>query len=132
MISPAELDLPVQRNASFPSVDPFTLTDDLTGLPIDITGATFRMQVRLYEGAGGDPLLDKTLAVVSGQAGTFGPPAITKADHQGLVAASAGMTRDRQSVVRFRYDVVAEGVAGWPDEVVILRGDYPVQTGVTL
>lgn len=131
-IQPVQLDLPVQRNASFPTIDPFTVFDELTGQPIDISGATFRMEVRMYEGEEGDALIDKSLPVIHGPSGTFEPPAVTKAEHQGLVAASANMIRDRQSVVRFRYDIVAEGVVGWPDVVVIARGDYPVQTGVTL
>lgn len=132
MISPVELDLVVQRHAPFPSADPFTLTDKTTGLPINITGATFTMEVRLYEGAPGDPLLNETLAVVSGVGGTFGPPGVTEAEHEALVAAAVADGQTLQSRLRLRYDIKASGITGWPASVIIARGFYIVQTGVTL
>lgn len=132
MISPVELDLVVQRHAPFPSADPFTLTDKTTGLPINITGATFTMEVRLYEGAPGDPLLTETLAVVSGTAGTFGPPGVTEAEHEALVAAAVADGQTLQSRLRLRYDIKASGITGWPASVIVARGFYNVQTGVTL
>lgn len=130
MIRPAEIDLPVQRNASFPSVDPFTLSDRLTGVPLNITGATFTFQARLYEGAPGDPLLEKDLPIVDAERGLFSPPAITKAEHEALVEAAAASVKDQQSTVRLRYEILAEDVPGWPAEVVVARGFYPVRTGV--
>lgn len=132
MITPVELDLHVQRHAAFPSADPFTLTDSTTGVPIDITGATFTMEVRLYEGAAGDPLLTETLAVVSGPAGTFGPPAVTEAEHEALVAAATANSQTLQSQLKLRYDIKAASVTGWPATVIVARGFYIVQTGVTL
>ena len=132
MITPVELDLYVQRHASFPSVDPFTLTDSETGDPIDVTGATFTMEVRLYEGAAGDPLLSETLAVVSGAAGTFGPPGVSESEHEAMIAAATANGQTLQSQLKVRYDIKAAGVTGWPATVIIARGFYIVQTGVTL
>jgi hypothetical protein len=132
MISPVELDLVVQRHAPFPSADPFTLTDKTTGLPINLTGATFTMEVRLYEGAPGDPLLNETLAVVSGVGGTFGPPGVSEAEHEALVAATVADGQTLQSRLRLRYDIKASGITGWPASVIVARGFYIVQTGVTL
>lgn len=132
MLSPALIDLRVDRHAPFPSADPFSLTDETTGLPINLTGATFKMEVRLYEGAAGSALLDKTVAVVDGPRGLFGPPAITEAEHEGLIAAAPADIRNRSSEVRFRFDIKASGIPGFPAAVIIMRGDYVVQTGVTL
>jgi hypothetical protein len=132
MISPVELDFHVQRHAAFPSADPFTLTDETTGVPIDITGATITMQVRAYEGAAGDPLLTETLSVVSGPAGTFGPPGVSEAEHEALIAAATADAQTLQARLKLRYDIKAAGVTGWPASVIIARGFYYVQTGVTL
>lgn len=132
MITPVELDLHVQRHAPFPSTDPFTLTDETTGVPIDITGATITMQVRLYEGAAGDPLLTETLSIVSGPAGTFGPPAVSEAEHEALIAAALADSQTLQSKLKLRYDIKAAGIPGFPASVILARGFYYVQTGVTL
>lgn len=132
MITTAELDLHVQRHAAFPSADPFTLTDKTTGVPIDLTGATITMEVRLYEGAGGSALLSDTLALISGPGGTFEPPGFTEADHEGLIAAATADGQTLQSRLRLRYDIKAAGIPGFPATVIIARGFYYVQTGVTL
>lgn len=132
MITPVNVDFLVQRHAPFPSADPFQLVDELTGVPINITGATITMEVRLYEGAAGSPMLTKTLAVVSGANGTFGPPGVTEAEHEALVAAATADSQTRQSRLRLRYDIKATGITGWPASVIIARGFYDVQTGVTL
>ena len=131
MIAPVELDLHVQRHAPFPSVDPFTLTDETTGVPIDLTGATITMEVRLYEGAAGSPLLAKTLAIVDGPSGEFGPPAVSEAEHEALVAAGT-VGQNLQSQLRLRYDIKAASITGFPAAVILARGFYVVQTGVTL
>lgn len=132
MLSPAMIDLRVDRHAPFPSADPFTLTDEATGLPINLTGATIKMEVRLYEGAAGAALLDKTITLVDAARGMFGPPAVTEAEHEGLIAAAPADIRNRVSEVRFRYDIKASGVPGFPAAFIVMRGDYVVQTGVTL
>lgn len=132
MLSPVELDLYVQRHAPFPSVDPFTLTDETTGVPIDITGATITMEVRLYEGAEGSALLTETLAVTSGTAGQFAYPGISEAEHEALVAAATADAQTKQSVLKLRYDIKIAGVTGFPAAFIAARGFYIVQTGVTL
>ena len=132
MIEPATWDIYAHRHAAFPSVDPITLTDQTTGLPIDITGATITHEVRLYEGAAGDPLLDETLSVISGPAGKFAPPSYSEADHEALIAAATADAQTLQSRLKLRHDVKAAGITGWPATVIIARGFYYVQTGVTL
>jgi hypothetical protein len=132
MIRPVELDLTVQRHAAFPSVDPFALRDSVTGVPIDVTGATITMQVRLYDGTAGDPLLSKTLSVVSGPNGTFGPPAISESEHEGLPTTNAFDPKPLTRSVRFRYDVKASGITGFPASVILMRGDYIVQDGANV
>lgn len=132
MISPVELDLHVQRHAPFPSADPFTLTDRTTGVPINITSATITMQVRLYEGAAGDPLLNETLAVTDGPRGEFAAPGVTEAEHEGLVAAAVADGKTLQSVLKLRYDIKAANVTGFPSAFIVARGFYYVQTGVTV
>lgn len=132
MITPVEHDLYVQRHAPFPSADPFQLVDSVTGVAIDITGATITMEVRLYEGAAGDPLLTETLSVVSGPNGTFGPPGVSEAEHEALIAAATADSQTLQSRLKLRYDIKVAGVTGWPASVIVARGFYYVQTGVTL
>lgn len=132
MIQPSELDLQVQRNAAFPSIDPISFTDDLTGAPIDISGATFEMEVRESEGHDGAPLLSKTLTVLNGPSGLLAYPAVSEAEHKALIAPPAVDGRTLQSRTRLRYDIKASGVSGWPSSVVVMRGFYDVQTGVTL
>lgn len=132
MISPVELDLSAQRHAPFPSVDPFVLRDSLTGVPLNLTGATVKMQVRLYEGAPGDALLDKTLTVTNAIGGEFGPPPITEADHEALIAAPLADQQTLQGRLRLRYDIKIDGAPGMPASFIAVRGFYFVQTGVTV
>lgn len=56
MAEPTRLDLVARRNAPFRLDDPWTFYED--GSPIDFTGATVSMQVRLYGAAPGEPLID--------------------------------------------------------------------------
>lgn len=58
-MTPAQSDLIAYRNTIFDE----TFTFAIDGNPVDITGNTFRMQVRSYAGAPGSPLVD--LATVS-------------------------------------------------------------------
>lgn len=132
MITPVELDLHAQRHAAFPGVDPFVLRDSLTGVPINLTGATITMQIRLYEGAAGDPLLNKTLTVTNGIGGEFGPPAITEAEHEALIAAPLADQQTLQGRLRLRHDIKIAGAPNMPASFIAARGFYYVQTGVTL
>lgn len=132
MIEPAIWNIRAHRHAPFPSVDPITLTDTLTGVPIDITGATITMEVRWREGQAGDPLLSETLSVLNGPAGQFSPPTFTEADHEALTAAPTADNKSLQSELVLRHDVKAAGITGWPASVIVARGFYYVQTGVTL
>jgi hypothetical protein len=132
MITPAQLDLTVQRHAPFPSIDPWRLRDSLTGAPIDITGATITLQVRLYDGAPGDPLLNETVSVVNGPQGTYGPPSISEAEMEALPTANSSDPRPLTAAVRFRYDIKMEGVTGWPAAVIVQRGYFVVQDGANV
>lgn len=132
MITPVELDLHVQRHAPFPSADPFTWVDETTGVPINLTGATITMEVRLYEGAAGAALLSDTMAVTNGAAGEHERPGFSEADHEALVAAALADGQTLQSRLKLRYDLKLAGVAGWPASVIGARGFYYVQTGVTV
>jgi hypothetical protein len=117
MITPADIPFTVYRHAAFPSVDPITLTDDLTGVPINITGATVTIQVRLYEGAAGDPLLSSTLAVTNGPAGQCAPPAFTEVDHEALVAAATADGQTLKATLKLRHDIKYAGVSNMPVNV---------------
>lgn len=132
MITASREDLQVHRHAAFPSVDPFVLVDETTGVPIDLTGATITIQVRLYEGAAGDPMLTAALPVVDGPRGKYGPPGFTETDHETLVEASVASLRDRRSEVKLAYDIKFEGVTGFPSSFIGLFGDYTVRTGVNV
>lgn len=129
MITPAEIDLTVQRHAAYPSIDPFQLVDELTEVPVDITGATFTMEVRLYDGAAGDPLLTEALTVASGPRGEYGPPTFDEADHEGLPASNPNDPRPLTSRVRFRYGIKATGIPDMPSPLVVQRGYYIVEEG---
>jgi hypothetical protein len=131
MILPASIDLTVHRHAPFPSQDPFVLVDEMTGVPIDLTGATITMQVHLYEGAPGDPLLTETLAVVDGPRGKYGPPGVSEAEHEALVAAAVADSQTLKSTLRLRYDIKVSGAAGLPT-CIIMEGYYRVRTGVNV
>lgn len=131
MTTPVELDLIVQRHAPFPSIEPWTLLDEVTGMPIDITGATIVFEVRDHEGAA-IARINKTLPVVNGPAGQFGPPPVTEAEHEALPPARTPDTQTLSSALRLRWDVKMSGVAGWPAAFFPARGYYIVQTGVNL
>lgn len=129
MITPAREDFEVYRHAAFPSVDPFILTDETTGLPIDLTGATITMVVRLFEGDD-TALLTKTLAVVSGPAGRYGPPVVSEAEHEALAAAKPADIKNQRSQVGLVHDIKFAGVPNFPASFIGLYGDYVVRTGV--
>lgn len=132
MITPVEHDLYAQRHAAFPSTDPYTWTDEVTGLPLNLTGATITIEVRLYEGAAGAALLSETLAVISGPDGTHQPPSFSEADHEALFAAPTADSQTLQSRLKLRYDIKMAGVTGMPASYIAARGFYYVQTGVVV
>lgn len=138
MITPADLDLYVQRHAPFPEDNAWTLTNDTTGAAIDITGATIVLEVRDYEGKSGDPLLsistagsspNSRIVITNGAAGQF-RPIVTEADHEALVAAPSADAVTLQSKLRLRYDIKVTPASGVT--FIAARGFYYVQTGVTL
>lgn len=131
MIRAAEYPIYAERHAPFPEPDPWTFTDGVTGLPIDLTGATLTMNVRLYEGASGAALLTPTVTVSDGPRGQF-TIAVSEADHEGLIAAATADSQTLQSELKLRYDIKFAGVSGYPSAFIGVRGFYYVQTGVTL
>ena len=137
MITPFERDFYVQRRAPFPENTPFILSDDETGLPIDLTGATITMEIRLYEGATGSALLsistagaspNSRIVISSGEDGAF-LPIITEADHEALPAGPDPHPTTLRSTARFRYDIKVTPATG----VAFIAGSgiYYVQAGVT-
>lgn len=131
MIRAANYDIYAERHAPFPEPDPWTFTDEVTGVPVDLTGATLTMNVRLYEGASGSALLTPTVTVSNGPRGEF-TIAVSEADHEALIAAATADSQTLQSALRLRYDIKFSGVAGYPASFIGVRGFYNLQTGVTL
>lgn len=131
-MTPGNLPLALRRNV--PSAQRLEMSD-IDGSPVDLTGATLAMQVRLYDGAVGDPLL--TVSTANGRI------AIDPLDHSavtidwpGVVAAIRAMPSGAEAgdPTRRRRDVYAyDLVVTWPDgsRQVLLEGTVPVSFGVT-
>lgn len=128
MLTPARLNVDIWRNAIFPR-DSFKLKDQDTQAPIDLTGATLKMQVRVAQGAT-DPAL---ISVVSG----VGTDRITVLDAPGgefifvirqatLQALPAAPVVDKP--VEFDWDLTIDFGNG-PE--VYFVGVLRVHTGVT-
>lgn len=127
MLNPAHLNLTVWRNAPFP-------TDVQFAVPLDLTGRRFIMQVRLYDGAPGSPLLTISSDASSGdrieviEIDTEKPETIFairlgKGTHESLPAAGkAGAS------ATFRHDIL---VGPTSFEEVLAFGNYTLNPGVT-
>jgi len=126
MAEPLRRDLIARRNTPFAEVWPFTDRD--TAEPVDFTGATVSMQVRLYGAQAGDPLIDLAEVVAEQTEGLL--------TGTGEIAAWIGQTTllalprgaDGAAVV-FRYDLKVQ-LAGELAEVWTY-GTLTVKPGVT-
>jgi hypothetical protein len=128
-IRPLRRDLLVFRHAPFPSTTPWVLREGITGVPINLTGATITLQARLYEGAA-SVQISADLPLVDAVRGKFGPPALTETEHEALIAGALADSQTLQGRLRLFYDVKFEDVVGFPSAFIGVRGFYDVQTGV--
>lgn len=127
MMKPARLDLTVWRNSQFP-------TDTEFGVALDLTGQRIVMQLRLYDGAAGDPLVSLASGPTTGDRieivsiDTAAPETVfrlhvAKGTHEGLPASGrAGAS------VTFRHDILVGPTAF---EEPLAYGDYTLMPGVT-
>lgn len=125
---PAERELRVGRHVDFSDDGPWRLRDKLTGVPIDLTGATITMEVRDYEGAP-DLRLTATLAVINGPSGLFDTPDFDEADHEALPTSYLNPTTGTAEY-RGRYDIKCVPATG--RSFRIGKGPYVVEEGVSL
>lgn len=126
MAIPVRLDLEARRNTPFSKEWPFT--EETTGDPLDFTGATVAMQVRMYGAQAGAALID---LVEVGTAQTEGLTVdagsiLCWIDQTSLLFLPTG--KPGADVV-FQYDLVVQ----LPDEVaeVWAYGTFTVTPGVT-
>lgn len=127
MLQPAFLALTAWRNAPFPTEVEF-------GLALDLTGKRLIMQLRLYDGADGAPLINLSSDPTSGDRieiisiDTEKPETVFairlgKGTHESLPkSGKAGKP------VTFRHDILAGPITF---EELIAFGDYTLMPGVT-
>lgn len=138
-MDPKELPLVWYRNA--PEQQGFSMEiDSITpGVkdPFDLTGYTFAMQVRLYPGAAGDPILDLGMAAegapgfyinseADGEFTLTPPPAGTLEALAPLPAATDDITKGK---VVLSYDILLIS-GGIPEP--FLKGSLTLYSGVTV
>jgi hypothetical protein len=133
-MDPVTWDLVWGRNA--PDQIIYALT--FNGVGIDITGYTFAMQVRLYPGAAGDPIIDLGMAA-EGEPGFFvdsatdGEFILTPPDYatmEALLPLPASTEDITKGLVVLAYDILAIAPDGIPERIV--KGKLTLDSGVTL
>jgi hypothetical protein len=109
------------------------ILEDAEG-PIDITGHTFELEVRLYPGQPGEPLLRLTTVdyislddPVNGSLEINWPAVLAAIDALPTFAEAGDPTAAR--VDTFSYDLLMTSPSGVPQ--AILEGPVPVSYGVT-
>lgn len=127
MLDPAFLPIRAWRNAPFPTEVEF-------GLALDLTGQRIIMQLRLYDGADGVPLVNlssdpdfgdriEVISIDRDKPETVFAIRLGKGSHEGLPKSGrAG------AAVTFRHDILAGPTAF---EELIAFGDYTLMPGVT-
>ena len=125
--SPVQWNMVVRKNA--PWDQELTITDT-EGVAVDITGWTFAMQVRLYEGAGGAALIDLATVVTAIEGIQITDAAageiVIRIDEASLEALPAQDGENKPAT--FRHDIeVDDGT----DEFIAAYGTFTVYTGVT-
>jgi len=106
MLQPGTFDWDVWRQDDEPTT--FAITDDETGEPIDLSGASAYLQVRRYGGETGAPLLSVSSegASANGSVITFTDPGtMDVALSLGDLAALPG-TQKHTGVAEYVYDIV--------------------------
>lgn len=132
-MEPAKLDLVWRRNA--PAQTFFSL--EFENEPIDLTGFTFRMNVRLYPGAAGAAIISLTMAS-EGQPGFFIDDAangrfvltpLDDSDLEDLVPSPEDTDDVTKGLVVLYYDILALSADDNPES--ICYGKLTVDSGVT-
>lgn len=126
MSDPALIDLAAWKNAPFRR----DFDASLGGVPVDLTGLDARMQVRLYQGAAGDPLIDVStfdetqgaITITDAAAGIL-EIYITQAALEALPTARETGSNKPDA---FQYDVIVGG-----ENAVVFYGNLFVYPGVT-
>lgn len=126
--SPAQWPLVVWKNGDWEQ--PAAITDD-AGAPFDLTNYELAMQVRLYQGATGDALIDlatvgsaiEGIQITDDEAGEF----TILIDQATLEALPATNGENKPSV--FHHDLILIAPDGLTE--VYAYGSFTVNTGVT-
>lgn len=132
-MTPANVPITVWRNADYAETWVIAESFDADGNavnPVDLTGYTFAMQVRLYGLAGGSALISlatvttsvQGIRIVDAEAGQI-EIRVTDATLETLPAGKAG------AAVTFAYDLLLTDPSGF--EQAYAYGDFIVQPGVT-
>lgn len=134
-MQPGRFDLPLRRNAvAAMRMQLFAIESANGDVPLDLTGCSFKLDIRLYPGQPGAPLLsvstDSHIAIVDAAAGEIEidwPAVLDRIAAMPSFAEAGDPTRPR--VDTFAYDLLltaSDGVAQ-----AILEGSVPVSYGVT-
>lgn len=129
-MTPAQWDLCAYRNTVFAE----TYTFGIDGTPLDITGNSFRMQIRGYAGDPGSPLIDlatvgsddiQGIYVIDPLQGLFS----IRIDKATLAALPEIVPAPLASV--FTYDLVLIDIDG-DDLGPVMQGNFTLYEGVTV
>lgn len=118
--------LEVSRHVAFPSDSSILVKEHLTGVPIDMTGATVTTKVALA--AGEAALISCTHDVINGPGGEIEDISFSEANHESLPPVNELDANTLLGAVRFYWDTKVTGAAGMPD-TILRRGYYIVHDG---
>lgn len=128
-MTPAQWDLCAYRNTVFAE----TYTFSIDGTPLDITGNSFRMQIRGYAGDPGSPLIDlatvssdseQGICIISAAEGLIS----IRIEEAALAALPEIVPAPLASV--FTYDLVVVDIDG-DDLGPVMQGEFTLYEGVT-
>lgn len=124
---PETVELIGRRNADF--IEEYSFSED--NVPVDLTGCSARMQLRLYGNAPGSPLIDLATVSTDVQGVKFVDRVNgliqVKINQANLAGLPARVSTDSRS--SFAYDLRIT----WPDGVedVFMEGAFVLKAGVT-
>ncbi len=133
---PGEMTLPLRRNATARTrLQLFTTTPGGIETPMDLTGHRLRLEIRLYQGAPGGPLLSVDssggriiiMDAATGDVEIDWPSVLADIEELPTTAEAGDPLRPR--VDHFAYDLLVTPPGG-PAQA-ILEGVVPVSFGVT-
>lgn len=130
MMTPARLDLRVWRNSPFPAEE-FQIIED--GEPMDLTDLSLLFQVRQYDGAPGEPLIEcasneatgDRLQVLDAVNGLFRLH-ISQPTHEAIPSVAPPLGEPNKPLT-LRHDLK---IGSGEDYSIYWFGDYILQTGV--